>query len=469
MAEPDAPDLPTPKARPVRPRRFGWTPVLGGLGALLFVAGMGYLAFRPSPAIAAAQSLQPRAVVVVATTLSAASSYAEQRTHTGRVEAPRISPVGSELGGTVLEVLVDEGDLVSAGQPVVRLDTKRLVAQRLQRVAEKARQTAIWNELRAGPRVEDIRAQEAACRQADAAAALAEATAQRIRKARDEDAVSEQEWDDARLRAEQASAAAEAARAVLAELEAGTRPERVAAQSAAIEALDAAIAALDVDVAKATIRAPFAARVTRRLAEQGRVISPGTPLLELREVPPTDNAAGDARGQPEIRVGVMPALARSLVVGDTVPIRVRGNDARAKVLAVRTDQSVRTRTVPVLLSVQSRPNGEVTELHDGELVEVVFQRTIDQPGLWVPTTALSEGVRGLWRCFVLAELEGDTDPATPADATHRLATRVVEILHFDEHRAYVRGTLEAGDRVVTDGTHRLMPGLAIRVQDESGR
>ena len=458
---------PTPSARPQRPRRLDPLHVTGGISALAFIAGIAYLALRPAP-LAKAQTLKPKAVRVVVTTLRAADSYTERRTHTGRVEAPRISRIGGEIGGTLLEVLVDEGQFVAAQQPIARFDTKRLAAQRLQRVADQVRQEAILAELRAGPRAEDIRAQKAHCRRADAAAALAKATANRMRKARDEDAVSDQEWDDARLRSEQAAAAADAARATLAELEAGTRTERIAAQVAAVEALTAAVDSLDVDIAKGTLVAPFAARVTHRLAEPGQVLAPGAPTLELREVPAEDSKPTDLSGRPEIRVGVLPALARSLEVGQTVPVRIRNRPSNARILAIRSDQSARTRTVPILLTVEPEEGRPAVELGDGELVEVVFERTISQPGLWVPATALSEGVRGLWRCLVLTDLSAEGD-AAPDDATHRLATRVVEIVHFDEQRAYVRGTLKPGDRIVRDGAHRLVPGLAVRAAGEDDR
>lgn len=48
---------------------------------------------------------------------------------TGTIEA-RTSALGSEIGGRVTEVLVEEGQAVKAGQPLVRLDTSLLEAQR---------------------------------------------------------------------------------------------------------------------------------------------------------------------------------------------------------------------------------------------------------------------------------------------------------------------------------------------------
>ena len=55
------------------------------------------------------------------------------------------------------------------------------------------------------------------------------------------------------------------------------------------------------------------------------------------------------------------------------------------------------------------------------------------------------------------------------DATHRLARRELELLHQEADRAFVRGTLKAGELVVGEGLQRLVPGLDVRLATTDGR
>ncbi len=47
----------------------------------------------------------------------------------------------------------------------------------------------------------------------------------------------------------------------------------------------------------------------------------------------------------------------------------------------------------------------------------------------------------------------------------RVERRDVEILYTRAERVYVRGVLAAGERVVADGVHRIVPGQTVRVAD----
>ncbi|MEE9615454.1 MAG: efflux RND transporter periplasmic adaptor subunit [Anaerolineae bacterium] len=86
----------------------------------------------------------------------------------GFIEAEEIN-IAPELGGRVVELLVDEGDEVEAGQVLVRLDGALLEAQ--SEVAQAALDMAEAGlaQARAGARPEQIRQAEAALAQAEAA------------------------------------------------------------------------------------------------------------------------------------------------------------------------------------------------------------------------------------------------------------------------------------------------------------
>jgi multidrug efflux pump subunit AcrA (membrane-fusion protein) len=91
----------------------------------------------------------------------------------------------------------------------------------------------------------------------------------------------------------------------------------------------------------------------------------------------------------------------------------------------------------------------------GAVVRLTMKRDIDEPGFWVPVKSLSTASRGLWTIYV----------AEPAGSGWTVATRPVEMVHTDGDRAFVRGAVEAGERVITDGLQRIVPGLPVEPRD----
>src|SRR5271166_3512430 len=58
----------------------------------------------------------------------------------GRIEATEID-VDAKIQGRITDILVDEGDVVKAGQVLVHMDTKTLEAQRAEAIAQLDRAT----------------------------------------------------------------------------------------------------------------------------------------------------------------------------------------------------------------------------------------------------------------------------------------------------------------------------------------
>jgi hypothetical protein len=86
---------------------------------------------------------------------------------------------------------------------------------------------------------------------------------------------------------------------------------------------------------------------------------------------------------------------------------------------------------------------------------LVGSRFHKEVGSWLPVNALSNGLRGLWRVFVLS------DGQTP-----KLEARVVEVVYTDGNNAFVRGALKEGDIFVNEGTHKLAPGQMVSVSHQ---
>lgn len=334
------------------------------------------------------------ALAVAAQPVEWAEGYALRRVFTGQVEANRSGGLGFERAGLLREVRVVEGAPVAAGQVLARLDSALLLAQR--------------KEL------------GAALDQAEARLALAEATLRRYQESVGRGAVTRQALDEARE---------------------GTRAAR-----AEVELARARIASINVDIAKTELRAPFAGTVIHRLADEGRVLPAGTPVLELQE-----------QAIPEVRVGIAGTLADSLQPGQEYTLAWRGQPFKARLRAVLPVRAPGQRTVDALFAPHQPP----AALRPGELVELELTDWVNQPGLWLPLSALAEGLRGLWNVYAAEPLSMASPPAQ--DAGYRLTARPVEILHQDGDRVFVRGPLNGGDFIVATGLQRVVPGQQVRI------
>jgi multidrug resistance efflux pump len=130
---------------------------------LLAAIGGGYWAITRSAALAAVES----GYWSVARS-SAAAPVLTSLTGSGTIEAETVV-VTAELGGRIVELKVDEGDEVTAGQVLVELDKAGLLAQQAQLEAALATAKANLALVRAPARTEDITAARAQLTQAEVA------------------------------------------------------------------------------------------------------------------------------------------------------------------------------------------------------------------------------------------------------------------------------------------------------------
>lgn len=315
--------------------------------------------------------------------------YTVTRSFVGRVEARQDSALGFEISGMVEAVLVEEGEVVASGDVVARLDSARLRARRAELAAE----------------VEQARSD----------AELAQLTLDRLTEAREREAASIQEWDEADK----------------------ARDAALARQRRAEAALDS----IDVDLDKTVIRAPFDAFVAERSIDTGRVIDAGTPVVRLLE-----------RDRPEVRFGLGGSAIDAVFLGQEFSMRIRDREVRGVVTRLLPTRDRASRSVDVIVELDAELDG----IRAGDLARIDIERQVDERGFWAPIRALTEGVRGLWTIYVLSE-----------DKSPTLLRADVEILHTQLDRVFVRGALRDGDRFVGDGLHRVAPGMRVRVAEDA--
>ncbi|MGG6236997.1 efflux RND transporter periplasmic adaptor subunit [Nodosilinea sp. AN01ver1] len=423
----------------------GWLIGLGATGLLLAIATP---MLQSRLGAQDAETVEASAVNVLAVetlTVEAVNSYDVARAYTGEIAALRSSDLGFNRSGELVEVLVAEGDRVSAGQALARLDTQSLLTQRRQLEAQLAQAQAQLLELERGARQEVIAVAQAQVRDVENQLALQRQQQERREFLYERGAISKEQLDEFSFGAEALAARRDSAQSSLNELLNGTRPEQVAAQQAVVQQLEASIASLAVDLNKSTLKAPFAGIVSAQPVDEGAVVGAGQMVVRLVE-----------SVAPEARIGMPTSAASRLQKGDTVTINLETERYSATVKALLPEIDPDTRTQIVVFQLEPEAIGR---LNPGQTARVELSETLPTSGLWLPTEALTQDLRGLWSAYAVVPAEPAPEPDGEA---YQVQPKAVEILHQESDRVLVQGALQAGDRIVASGVHRLVPGQQVR-------
>lgn len=202
----------------------------------------------------------------------------------GRIEAVEID-VSTKTAGRIRDILVSEGDLVTAGQTLARMDTVQLEARRRQGEAQLRRATIGVDTAKSVviQREAERSAAVAIVAQRRAVLDAAERKLARSEHMAKTDSISQQALDDDRASAQEAKAAVSAAQAQLAASDAaiGAAKAQVIDAGAAVDAAQAAIESIVSDIDDSTLVAPRDGRVQYRVAQPGEVVSAGGRILNL--------------------------------------------------------------------------------------------------------------------------------------------------------------------------------------------
>lgn len=196
----------------------------------------------------------------------------------GRVEPDR-DPVALafEAGGRIASIDVDEGDAVSAGQVVARLDDRLPRARVAAAEAAVAAANASYQLVRRGARREDLEAARADVEAAKAAADHRGLEQARSTKLGEVGAVASSTVDADAAAARVAAANATAASARYQALAKGSRVEQIAQTAAQLDAARAELAIAQVALDQTILRAPRAGIVLRRFGEVGALVTTMNP------------------------------------------------------------------------------------------------------------------------------------------------------------------------------------------------
>ena len=211
----------------------------------------------------------------------------------GMADAKEIN-INSKVSGRVMKLFVDEGDRVTQGQLIAKIDSD---TQEPQQRAAQANLAAQYSQLQqiiiSSKNLEEtlnasLRAAQAQEAQAQTALNLAAKDEARYRELLTAEAIPAQTYDAYRSKLEDAQAVLTAAQAEVASAKANLlkNDENKALEQAARDqaaALQGQLDAVNVMLGETEIFAPFAGVVTKKFAEEGMLISPTVPLYSLQD------------------------------------------------------------------------------------------------------------------------------------------------------------------------------------------
>ena len=238
---------------------------------------------------------------------------------------------------------------------------------------------------------------------AKAEAQLAANTEKRFRTLREQGNTSKQIYDEAKLSFQT------------------KRAQYQVAQANVKRALAAANAS-KIALAEAAIKAPFDGIIQSRYMDEGTQILGGTPALKLIELGPI-----------KAHIGVPSESVASLTIGGSYNLSWNGKVQPSRLMAISPEVDPNTRTLNAVFKITAGI------IPIGAVVELLLEQRVQTPGFWLPVSALTASDRGLWGVYVV-------------NAENIIERRLVEVIHNEASRAYVRGLLSDKERVVYIGS-----------------
>lgn len=423
-ASADGSDQPTqPTLTKFARKRWGW--IIGG--ALLLAGGTwGILQLTHSPE-SSETTLAPAMIVDTLTVRS--QSIANTLELSGTIRPVDQATLSTRVMGRITQLSLDSGDRFRQGDILARVDVMDMSAQTsqaqsgvAQAQAEVIRSQATLNQLES-QRVE-----------AQAALKLAKINQARMAQLQAEGAVSQSRLDEA-------NTALDSAQARVAQTEAGIRQAQAAiAQSrAAVNRAESSVTSAAASESYGTVIAPFDGIVVQKLAYEGEMAAPGTPLLKVENP-----------NHLQLEISVPEANLRFVRVGQSVQVRIdalnQTFDATIGQIVPAADPNSRSFLVKIPLH------------HPGRLISGMFGRIAlpsggQQDAILVPTTALIQ--RGQLQGVYIVE------KGAPA------ATAVLHWVKTGQQRdrqVEIVSGLTAGDRIITTNLAQLSDGQPIKLE-----
>ncbi|MBC8008843.1 MAG: efflux RND transporter periplasmic adaptor subunit [Burkholderiales bacterium] len=312
----------------------------------------------------------------VATFVAAAQEWEETIPSVGSLKAVQGVTLSAELGGTVVEIAVENGAAVEKGALLVRLDTS----------VEEAQLAATEANLK-----------------------LSQLQLDRSKSLLAQSTISQSEFDSA---------------------------------DASAKAAAAEVANIQAQLAKKTIRAPFAGRVGIRMVNLGQTLAAGAQVIPLQALDPIF-----------IDFNLPQQRLSSIAVGQALRLKIEGLDEpfEGKITAINPEVDASTRNV----RVQGTLANPAEKLRPGMFADVLLVRPEKLQVVAVPVTAIIYAPFGD-SVYVVEEKDGKTIARQ----------QFVRLGGTRGDFVAITGGITAGARVVSAGAFKLQNNAPVIIDDK---
>ncbi|MEL4894460.1 efflux RND transporter periplasmic adaptor subunit [Crocosphaera sp. Alani8] len=479
----------------VPPQRKPWPSILG---FLVILAGTGFgvtwwmTQEHNNPSSGAFAQKTPATSVKLATIATGTVKSVSEVI--GTLEADEAIVLRPEISGRIEEILIKEGNRVSKGQTIVKLDNRDWQTELLQAQAQLANAEARLAEREAGNRVEDIEEARASLREAQAslrnaqigssleeiaeaeaqvtaAEASADLAKQRVKRhegLEEEGAISADEYQEFVTEARSATAELEQAQRRLSQLEkrrlidieelqaavdreqqnlsrleTGPRQEVIAQARADVAEAIAQVRRAEVDVSKTLIVAPISGIVGDIPVEPGDYVDQGDTLTSLT-----------ANNVLELNLSVPIEDASRLRLG--LPVEIIDNQgqviSRGNISFISPDVTADSQLVLAKATFRGQ-NGNLLNLQFTQ-ARIIWKQ---KQGILIPTAAVSR-LGGQNFVFVAKPNDSKQEDVPPFLAEQRQ----IELGEIQGNNYHVIDGLKPGEKIVTAGILQLRDGAPIQ-------
>ena len=372
----------------------------------------------PDPATAKAA---PPAIPVTAAEV-ARRDVAVQIRAIGNVQALSTVSVLSMINGEVIEVGFAEGQEVAHGQRLFRIDPRPLQAALLQAQATLAQHHALVKQAEANLARDQVQL------------ANAQVDEQRYAKLVQGGFVAREQYDQIRTTALALAATLEADRAAVETAKALVRADEALVENARVQ------------LSYTEIRAPIGGRTGNLLLHQGNVVKAndvGNPMVVINRVHPiyVTFSVPQEQLEPIKRYqAAAPLVVEASLTGQPSSV------VRGRLTFVNNTVDASTGTIQLKATFENDEN----LLWPGQFVNVGLVLTRQAGALVIPSQAVQSGQQGTYVFVVKPDQTVEVRPVAPGAP--------------DGRDVVIATGLAAGERVVTDGQLRLVPGARVDVK-----
>ena len=365
----------------------------------------------------------------------------------GTVQALTTVGVKSQVSGQVVKVNFTEGQDVKAEQLLFTIDPRPFAAALAQAKANVGRDTAQMRQAEAALAQRQAEVQRAMANLERDQAQLENARVQerRYKTLVEKELVARELYDQFRTNLSALEATLNADRAAVENARAAAQAAAAGVENAraVIQADEAMVETANLNVGYTTIRAPMNGRTGNLMLQAGNVVKANedNPMVVIAQVHPIYVSFAVPQQH-------LTAIKQYSAAG---PVQVRAAAPGAAKPAVGRLTFVNNTVDPTTGTIQLKATFDNAEnvLWPGQYVDVVLTLTT-QPAVVVPSQAVQPGQQGPYVFVVTPDL---TVQPRPLELGRRLATETI-----------ITKGLAPGERVVTDGQLRLVPGSRVEIK-----